>query len=841
MSQQLHTNTIMVNGDDYKFATNIGSKIHRAKQNLNFMNQCQNHKILPNFTKISRSVIKQGRLSPQQILNLRQQNLNEAIQREHTRLDKNTYKFNKILSNIQQQLESPSVYEKLKYKLFNEITKREKTNDQHRIQKLTKLENNYKQIPYATVVIQNISNNEIPVEVLKALELGLNTAVGGKPNDLETLTEMDRFFEKWKKYAKIQNIPNKTIFEIRARLYITFGELTKCVTNDPKRKILIDFFKVNNHLVVVTCDKTKNLVIMTKDQYIEKIKSTFNDETKFKSLNKNPLTNDIEEFHKLLKKIEPHVHPKTFHKMKPNHALKKGYGVLKTHKTGWPMRPLVSSINSIPSGAEEFLLKLIEPIIEKCEYSINSSKKFKTEFQKFQNKFNSKTMEVLSFDAKSLYTNVCIKTVVNYIIKEIYLDPNKYFKETIINEKTKRENKLKIPKTILKNFFIDILTKFSSFSTLTGYFKQINGISMGSKLSPGLANIYCSIMENEIIKNFEKSNIIFFYKRYVDDVFIVCLKNKKNIILQKMNEFATDLKFTEETMLDNELVFLDMCIYINTKNEINIKQHRKPDSNVLSNFKKSIMPKSQKIGLLMGEIYRANNTTSTETDLNNAITKVTEILINNEYPEYLINSKIEQIKSRNFLPNQNKIEKETEIRENPERCFNLSLSYTHHRCQKVATNILQIIKNITPLFRLNICWKNIRLSNFFSPKLKLHVPIYEKNGTVYNFNCPCSKNPLYIGESKRQLSKRIYEHNRIKDSPIYLHIQECNEYQSKLITKYGVSPTPSERRQFIMECFSPICTNASNYYKRTRLEAIAITLNSPPLNDQVIHKKVSII
>ena len=136
--------------------------------------------------------------------------------------------------------------------------------------------------------------------------------------------------------------------------------------------------------------------------------------------------------------------------------------------------------------------------------------------------------------------------------------------------------------------------------------------------------------------------------------------------------------------------------------------------------------------------------------------------------------------------------------------------------------------------------KKIWLSNYFSPKLKLHVPLEDKNGTVYSFTCPC-ESQTYIGESKRQLYKRIYEHNRIKDSPIYMHIQECETYKSKMSHEFGVSPTPSDRRNFIKNWFKPLCTSASNYYKRTRLEAIAIRLNSPPLNEQIHHKKVSII
>ena len=71
---------------------------------------------------------------------------------------------------------------------------------------------------------------------------------------------------------------------------------------------------------------------------------------------------------------------------------------------------------------------------------------------------------------------------------------------------------------------MEILTKYSSFSTLAGYFRQINGIAMGSKLSPGLADIYCSLMEQQVIKPHQINGNIKFNLRYVDDIIAICLK-----------------------------------------------------------------------------------------------------------------------------------------------------------------------------------------------------------------------------------------------------------------------------------------------------------------------------
>ena len=88
-----------------------------------------------------------------------------------------------------------------------------------------------------------------------------------------------------------------------------------------------------------------------------------------------------------------------------------------------------------------------------------------------------------------------------------------------------------------------------------------------------------------------------------------------------MNEFdPTFLKFTIERMSNNSLVFLDTSIYIDSAGILQLKKYKKPSaSEVVLNFSKSITPTKYKISTLVGEIYRCNNTTTTEKDLNFAL------------------------------------------------------------------------------------------------------------------------------------------------------------------------------------------------------------------------------
>ena len=55
------------------------------------------------------------------------------------------------------------------------------------------------------------------------------------------------------------------------------------------------------------------------------------------------------------------------------------------------------------------------------------------------------------------------------------------------------------PKILFRNFFLKILIEFSGFESLTGFYKQKSGLSMGGKLSPSLANIFVHMLEVSIV------------------------------------------------------------------------------------------------------------------------------------------------------------------------------------------------------------------------------------------------------------------------------------------------------------------------------------------------------
>ena len=165
-------------------------------------------------------------------------------------------------------------------------------------------------------------------------------------------------------------------------------------------------------------------------------------------------------------KLKNHLSDKEGYLISPRESLKRGYGIPKNHKTGVPLRPIVSSINSITVGGEQYLHNLIAPIVKKCKFSLNSTQDFKSKFSKIP-KFDNNEFEVVSFDCVSLYTSIDLPLVINKIIDTIYENEDNFFqkssKTVIIDKKKIIKETVPPSKFLLREFFDAICTKYNSF------------------------------------------------------------------------------------------------------------------------------------------------------------------------------------------------------------------------------------------------------------------------------------------------------------------------------------------------------------------------------------------
>ena len=113
---------------------------------------------------------------------------------------------------------------------------------------------------------------------------------------------------------------------------------------------------------------------------------------------------------------------------------------------------------------------------------------------------------------------------------------------------------------IFKKLILDSCTK-TVFSLNGQLYKQIDGVSMGSPLSPTLANIIMTEFENLVSRPLITSGHIKFYKRYVDDTLILAKPSDMENILTTFNSFHPNIQFTIDQLSDNNIHFLDIQIH----------------------------------------------------------------------------------------------------------------------------------------------------------------------------------------------------------------------------------------------------------------------------------------
>ena len=81
------------------------------------------------------------------------------------------------------------------------------------------------------------------------------------------------------------------------------------------------YFTDHPNLILVEADKTNEIIILTRDQYLEKLNGILSDTTKFCHLTKNPLQKDLKEYRKILNNMKPHLTKNQFKRLIPNQSL----------------------------------------------------------------------------------------------------------------------------------------------------------------------------------------------------------------------------------------------------------------------------------------------------------------------------------------------------------------------------------------------------------------------------------------------------------------------------------------------------------------------------------------
>ena len=177
--------------------------------------------------------------------------------------------------------------------------------------------------------------------------------------------------------------------------------------------------------------------------------------------------------------------------------------------------------------------------------------------------------------------------------------------------------------------------------------RQIDGVAMGSLLGPSLANIFVGYYEALLFKRVNKPLM---HYQFVDNTFIAFNdEDECNEFLFHLNSLHPSLRFTFEKECNQTLPFLDVLVEKNYPEFLHLSTES--GLSLTDTFAGTFCLMKRKINLISTLVHRALVICS-ESTLQNELSNICTILINNGYPEIVINTVITRKMNRFCRPTQ---------------------------------------------------------------------------------------------------------------------------------------------------------------------------------------------
>ncbi|CAM0512451.1 unnamed protein product [Fasciola hepatica] len=219
-----------------------------------------------------------------------------------------------------------------------------------------------------------------------------------------------------------------------------------------------------------------------------------------------------------------------------------------------------------------------------------------------------------SFDFQSLFTNV----------------PGREVMRIICDHVEQNQLKIGIPVSVLVRQLL-LCTTNVSFSFLGRAFRQIDGVPMGTSLSPILAYIFMARLERKkASKIFKRSQL---YKRYVDHVLVITISLEETTwIMDELDRLHPNIRFTTEAEREDTLHFLDNKMTRKNDGTIDRSVYRKETWTGQCLQFDSFVSVEYERGLVR-TLFQTARHICTEDMIDNELRQLKESLTGNAYPD----------------------------------------------------------------------------------------------------------------------------------------------------------------------------------------------------------------
>ena len=782
-------------------------KITKIRHDLQFLKTCKNENLLPTFVRFRLRSFHQRYKSS--ILKCYHDILISEIKfkkRQLSRLYRLSHRLkNDLIANI-----NHIVYVRITSILQSLVKQNEKNLLLVHENKLNKLRlkhhtppSNEKTFEYPKNHVKKFSKRNLTREEINALSNGLEFVLPSRKLDDETLiASVETFFFALLGYTTDQKEFEKKYENERAQYKLTSEQLQyatkirrvtdefrhktsillkKCGASDPKSLALIKNLARDKSIIITKADKGRTVVLLDREEYINKMENLISDHTTFKQIYEDPT---IAEEDRLTRKLRQMKERDFITEQEYNHCYPSGsqparlYGLPKVHKPGLPLRPILSASGTFNYGIAQLLVRRLSHL-KKHPTIVTDTFKLVDELHSL--KIDMNQHKLVSFDVVSLFTNVPLNDTIKIILDELYRDEcqcTTSHNNHTLNTKKKKQEKCKIclDRADMK-WLLETATSRTHFLFNGKIYSQINGVAMGSPVGPLLADIFLVHLEKKLMSQLKQQGVVY-WKRYVDDILAI-IKNDTDIDQLKttLNSFHKSIQFTAELETDRSLPFLNILIRRRPNHNTSwflTDIYRKPMYTGLILKWNSSVPLEHKRSAISSMVYTAIRIISDYSLLHKEFLFIRQIAVSNGYPLPFVLNVIRITLERHLFSysttnsslktEQNKIEKNTNVCNKQSLQKNqvilVDIPYVGRLTSTFGKKLINISKQAKPTSHVQpIPRPGPKIQTFFAKKDP--IPKELLSNVVYKVNCTCCS-ASYIGKTCRQISRRFEEHGREK-------------------------------------------------------------------------------
>ena len=365
-----------------------------------------------------------------------------------------------------------------------------------------------------------------------------------------------------------------------------------------RQRTLLHSLRSQKEFKILQTDKNLGPAIMTTSQYVAFCLQHLAKPAVYRSVPSIPtlrIIADIKKYHSELIRLFPHeerdariiIHELDF--TKPAYF----HGVPKIHKTPMGCRPIVSNVNSPTTGLSKWLTHQLQQYAVRIQSYVCDSATFQKDIIKLERK---ETDILYTFDVDSMYTSIPVEAAITAV---------RWFLQN-------RNN----PMTEMITSALRLVMTENYFTFGQSYWKQLQGLAMGTPVAPVLATLYLGFYEETRILQKCNTNLRL-YRRYLDDIFIVWAPSQDPFAFQRFRAILKQtpgLSWTFEQH-EAEANYLDLWVYKDTGINNNhlgygTRTHQKLLNLYLYPTYNSAHPRRIQSGLIYGLLkkYKQQNT-----------------------------------------------------------------------------------------------------------------------------------------------------------------------------------------------------------------------------------------